>query len=74
MRNFTGALVQGLDIAALLHGGGVFYDGTEITSHAQAFTGDVRFPLTIHFDPSTIVPTGPDNAPGSISVSVYIAY
>jgi hypothetical protein len=66
--------MQVLNGAGTAAGDGVFYNGTEATSRGGAYGEDVRFPVNIYFDPSRIVPTGPDNAPGSVSVAVYIAY
>jgi hypothetical protein len=74
MRNFTGWLMQILNGAGIADGGGVFYNGTQITSRGAPHSEDVRFPVYVYFDPSRVVPTGPDNAPSSVSVAVYITY
>jgi hypothetical protein len=72
IRNILGH-VNSAGVVSLQDAWGALYNYNESSEIAAAQTS-LKVPMSLGLDVGRFVPTGPDNAPASISVSVYISY
>ena len=74
IRNITGEIVGGIQMAVFNLGRGVFYGQDETPRLAQNPNGHTGFLRNIFFDAGLVVPVSHENRPASISAMVCITF